>query len=224
MAYAQMDSPLPGLTVSPTGCHSCGMRGLGDDSTDFTDLPLTSVDPSEILTPTISPLDTGMISLPDTIGTEFISNGDGTYLNIQTGQSVPMDTAQQVTAATTGAATSGGVATTSAAITGTLVDPNAATSAITTNNLTTAAQALNAAGQLVTAAGKLTAQGQALLNAGNLYNAVPSTTPNLSTAMASLTSFFTGSTLIAGVPNIAVIGIGLAGLMALSSMGGKKKR
>lgn len=221
MAYAQMDSPLPGLTVSPTGCHSCGMRGLGDDSTD---LPLTTVDPSEILTPTISPLDTGMIGLPDTIGTEFISNGDGTYLNIQTGQSVPMDTAQQVTAATTGAATSGGVATTSATITGTLVDPNAATSAVTTNNLTTAAQALNAAGQLVTAAGKLTAQGQALLNAGNLYNAVPSTTPNLSTAMASLTSFFTGSTLIAGVPNIAVIGIGIAGLMALSSMGGKKKR
>jgi hypothetical protein len=90
--------------------------------------------------------------------------------------------------------------------------------------LTPAAQALNAAGQLVTAAGKLTAQGQALLSAGNLYNAPPAATSSLSTAMASLTSWFSGSTMIAGVPN-AVILLGLiGGVFMLSSMGGKKRR
>lgn len=211
MAYAQMDSPLPGLTVSPDGCHACGMRGLGDDSVDLSTLPLAPVDTTESLTPILTPYDTSMFSMPDTIGTEFTSNGDGTYTNIQTGQSVPQSIAEQITAATTGSATAGGVATTSAPITGTLVDPNTG-SVIHTNNLTAAAQALNSAGQLITAAGKLTAQGQALLNAGNLYNPAPvSTAPNLSSAMSSLTSWFTGSTLLPGIANGTV----LAGVAAL---------
>jgi hypothetical protein len=75
----------------------------------------------------------------------------------------------------------------------------------------------------VNAAGKLTAQGQTLLNAGNLYNAPPSTAgANLSAAMTSLTSWFTGSTMIAGVPNIAILGLGVLAVVILPSMLSKK--
>lgn len=217
MAYAQMDSPLPGLTVSPNGCHSCGMRGMGDDSIDFSDLPLTTIDPTEDLSPILMPYDTGMISFPDTIGTEFTSNGDGSYTNIQTGQSVPQSIAQQITAATTGSATAGGVALQSAPITGTLIDPNTG-SMISTNNLSVAAQALQSAGQLITAAGKLTAQGQALLNSGNLYNAAPiPAASGFSAAMSSLTSWFSGSSSFGGlvIPNVALIGGVLATYVVL---------
>lgn len=233
--YAQLDSPLPSLTVSPYGEHCCSMRGfLGQDegdpltetlsfpdqsTSDLSNLPLTSIDVNEPLVPFISPADTGMIGLPDRIGTEFVSNGDGTYTNIQTGQSVPQSIAQQVTAATTGAGTAN-VQTQSTQVAGSIVDPNTGAT-IPVNNLTAAAQALNAAGGLVTAAGKLTAQGQALLNAGNLYNAPPST--GISAAMSSLTSWFTGSTMIAGVPNVAIIGGVLLAAIVLPSMLSRKK-
>lgn len=258
MAYAALNSPLPGLTVSPGGCHSCGMRGLGstwspvlrglgmlgqDDSefdtsssTDFGDLtdpnvispapidvsslPLAPIDTGETLSPIATPGNTGMINdYPSTIGTEFVSNGDGTYTNIQTGQSVPMETAQQVTAATTGAATSN-LQTTNTEGQVTLTDPNTGvTSTIQTNNLTAAAQALNATGSLITAAGKLTAQGQALLNAGNLYAAPPTTNP-----LTALTTWMSASTMFPGIPNAAVaVGL-IAGVMVLANMRGKKPR
>jgi adhesin HecA-like repeat protein len=235
--YAELNSPLPNLTVSPTGDHCCGFRGfLGQDpgSVDYTEilsypdpsavdlsnLPLAPANTAETLSPLISP-PVSMIDFPVTIGTEFTSNGDGTYTNIQTGQSVPYAYAQQITAATTGVATSN-LQTQGTEVAGSIVDPNTGAT-IPTNNLTAAAQALNAAGQLVNAAGKLTAQGQTLLNAGNLYNAPPSTAgANLSAAMSSLTSWFTGSTMIAGVPNIAILGLGVLAVVILPSMLSKK--
>jgi hypothetical protein len=246
MAYAQMDSPLPGLTVSPNGCRSCGMRGLGQDTTTFdttstydtTDLTppdvstpysLTYNAPTDLSSPgpvdlstlpatnTISPSVESMY--PSSVGTEFVSNGDGTYTNIQTGQSVPYATAQQVTAATTGSATAS-VDTTATQGTVTLTDPNSGvTSTIQTNNLTAAAQALNASGQLVTAAGKLTAQGQALLNAGNLYGAPPTTNP-----LTSLTSWMSAANLIPGIPNIGVLGIGILAIALIPALLPEKKR
>ena len=244
MAYAALNSPLPNLTVSPQGCHSCGMRGLrglGDDSTPIFDT--TSTDPGDLIDPTVpvvtpdlAPVDISALPAsnvtstsidalyPATVGTEFVSNGDGTYTNIQTGQAVPYATAQQVTNATTGAATAN-LDTTATQGTVTLTDPNTGvTSTVAMNNLTPAAQALNAAGQLVTAAGKLTAQGAARFSAGNFYNALPAAPSSLSTAMSSLTTWMSGSTMIAGVPN-AVILLGLiGGVFMLSSMGGKKRR
>jgi hypothetical protein len=262
MAYATLNSPLPGLTVSQDGDRCCGMRGLrrehgyldgdrrehgylgmlGDlvfDTTPTTDYgPLvdpTSIDPISTLGPfdwtspdftlplpnIVSPSITSMY--PTNVGTEFTSNGDGTYTNIQTGQSVPYSIAQQITAATTGSATAN-LPTQSAPFSGTIVDPNTGAS-ISTNNLTTAAQALNVAGQLVTAAGKLTAQGQALLNGGNLYNAAP-ITGNFSSAMSSLTSWFTESTLFVGLPNWGVLAGGAIALMVLRSLipSGKGRR
>lgn len=235
MSYAALNSPLPGLTVSPDGCHACGMRGLGDAPVDYGSLPIdtnSSVDSSVYAMPvdtysydystlplTISPSSDLSSFYPQSIGTEFVGNGDGTYTNIQTGQSVPYSVAQQITAATTGAASSS-VDTQSAAITGTIIDP--ATGAnVSLNNLTAAAQALNAAGNLVTKAGQLTAQGSALLAAGSLYQpgtAPVSTTPNLSSALTSLSSFFTESSVIAGVPNwILMAGIVIGGPMLFGS-------
>lgn len=230
MSYSLLNSPLPGLTVSQNGDRCCGMRGLGDDPPVFdtspTSVPGDLIDPN-VITPDLplAPSDTIGPSIdamyPQSVGTEFISNGDGTYTNIQTGQSVPYSIAQQVTAATTGSGTAN-VQTQSATVTGTIVDPNTGAT-ISTNNLSTAAQALNAAGQLVTAAGKLTAQGQALLNTGNLYNAPPAT--GISAAMSSLTSWFTGSTLIAGVPNVAILAVVAGAVLILPSMmSGKKRR
>jgi hypothetical protein len=220
MSYAQLDSPLPGLTVTSTGERCCGMRGLGDMPVDtvYTDPGGGLVDPTIIDTPII---DTGSLPLtnivspsldsmyPSTIGTEFTSNGDGTYTNIQTGQSVPYDTAAAITQATTGPATVN-LNTVATEQNVSLIDPTTGqTSTISTNNLSAAAQALQAAGQLVNSVGKLTAQGQALLAQGNLYNALPhpSATTGFSNAMSSLTSWFTESTLFPGFPNYGVVGI-----------------
>lgn len=245
MAYGVLSSPLPGLTVTSTGERCCGMRGfLGQDpsidTTSTIDMsPLIppdsgSVSPIIDLTPP-PPLDTTSLPLPNqlspsitslypqSVGTEFTSNGDGTYTNIQTGQTVPYAIAEQVTAATTGAATAA-VDTTATGQNLNITDPNTGvTSTINTNNLTTAAQALQAAGQLVTAAGKLTAQGTALLNQGNLYNAPPAT--GFSGAISSLTTWMSGSTLFPGIPNVAILGLALAAVLILPAMmSGKKRR
>ena len=244
MAYGQLDSPLPGLTVRSDGERCCGMRGLGDDSLSFdttstdnfgelTD-PTTIFDPLSDptlqnlpLAPSITPLES---SYPSSIGTEFILQGPNEYLNIQTGQVVPMQTAQAITAATTGPATSNlDTVATGQGPSVTIVDPNTGShSTIATNNLTAAAQALNSAGQLVNAAGKLTAQGQALLNAGNLYNTLnpPSSAGlNLSSAVSSLTSWFSAETLIAGIPNgaVALGGVAIVALLP-ALLSGKKGR
>jgi hypothetical protein len=234
--YGPLASPLPGLTVSPTGERCCGMRGgfmgfLGDDPVVFdttsTDLTGGLIDPSTI-DPTIldlplpNQLSPSLDNLyPSSVGTEFTSNGDGTYTNIQTGQTVPYATAEQITAATTGAATAN-VDTTATGQNLNITDPNTgATSTINTNNLTVAAQALQAAGQLVNAAGKLTAQGQALLNQGNLYKAPPAT--GISGAMASLTTWMSGSTLFPGFPNMAVVGLAAIAAIALPALMSRKK-
>lgn len=208
MSYAALDSPLPGLTVSPTGDRCCGMRGmlgyqpgahallgmLGQDETPIfdttsTDLPIdTSPVDTGILTDLplpnqITPID---VSYPSTVGTEYVSNGDGTYTNIQTGQSVPYATAQQVTAATAPVAVD--TTPTGQGSNVTIVDPTTGShSSVSTNNLTAAAQALQAAGQLVNAAGQLTTQGRTLLAGGNLYKAPPAS--GISGAMSSLTSW-----------------------------------
>jgi len=246
MSYAALNSPLPGLTVSPTGDRCCGLRGyqpgahallgmLGDDPVIFdttsTDPTGGLIDPGAIdqpapiidLTPPIDlPLPNQLSpsvysSYPASVGTEFTSNGDGTYTNIQTGQTVPYNIAEQITAATTGAATSAGVGTTATGQDINITDPNTgATSTINTNNLSVAAQALQAAGQLVNAAGKLTAQGQALLNQGNLYKPAPVSTNPFSGAMSSLSSWMSGSTFIPGVPNMVVGAVVIAGLIGLS--------
>lgn len=239
--YAQLNSPLPGLTVSQSGKRCCGMRGyhaLGDFPVDttYTDPGVGIVDPTITEIPPIDTTDLPLTNIvspplesiyPTSIGLEFTSNGDGTYTNIQTGQHVPYSIAQQITDATTGSATTN-VGTTSAQNNLTIVDPTTGMSTTSMiGNLTTAAQALQAAGQLVNAAGKLTAQGQALAAAGNLYNPaqVSSTGVNLSSAMSSLTSWFTGSTLIAGFPNYGILGVGILALVMLPSLfSGKKRR
>jgi hypothetical protein len=266
MAYAQLNSPLPNLTLPLRGCGCpgggcrCAAHGLGDDSTDGT-IDTSSDDNFGSLTdPTITPVITPVITtqlpvetstssvysgLPSTVGTEFISNGDGTYTNIQTGQSVPYATALSVTQATTGAATSS-LSTTStyAPTNGTqIVDPTTgvtytyssssgqfAGSDGSTATLTAAAQALQAAGQLVTAAGQLTAAGQALAASGGLAAPVASTVPvtpasSTSSALNSLSNWFSAQSMIAGVPN-GVVALGFVGaLMILPSLlGGKKRR
>jgi hypothetical protein len=251
MAYAALDSPLPGLTVSPTGERCCGVRGyqpgahallgmLGDTpifDTSSTDPTGSLIDPTAIdqpapiidLTPPIETLppiiDTTSLPLPNqlspsvyssypsSVGTEFTSNGDGTYTNIQTGQTVPYNIAEQISAATAGAPA---VDTTATGQNLTITDASGATSSVNTNNLTVAAQALQAAGQLVNAAGKLTAQGQALLNGGNLYKPAPVSTNPFSGAMSSLSSWMSGSTFIPGVPNMVVGLVAIAGLIGLS--------
>ncbi len=234
MAYAALDSPLPGLTVTENGCRSCGMRGsprafptsgrnffprfLGQDDGDDTidigddpDLPITPDDLGVSLSTPIMPAS----SYPATIGSEFTSNGDGTYTNIQTGQSVPMATAQAVTAATTGSATAN-LSTVNTEGKLTLTDPTTnTTSTVAVSDLSVAAQALQAAGQLVTASGVLTAQGQALSKAGALYTVPPSTASSLSTWASE-------ETMVAGVPNAVVLIGGLGLLLLVSKMGGRK--
>jgi hypothetical protein len=237
MSYGMLNSPLPGLTVSSTGERRCGMRGyqpgahalLGDDSIDYTDM-------TSLIDPYSAPVDTGILTdlplpnqlspsleslYPTIVGTEFTSNGDGTYTNIQTGQTVPYSIAEQITQATAPVAVD--TTPTGQGPEVTIQDPNTgATSSISTNNLTAAAQALQAAGQLVNAAGQLTSQGRALLNGGNLYRLPPST--GISGAMSSLTSWMTGSTLFPGVPNLAVIGGAVVLVMVLPSIMQRKKR
>jgi hypothetical protein len=235
--YAPLASPLPGLTVSPNGCRGCGMRGafLGQD--DGEGDPAISPDDSNITAPTYV-LDTGtpipevispMLPAPEnlppaTIGPNFINVGGGNYLNTQTGQTVPQSIAEQVTAATTGAATAN-LQPTSTDVNTPLVAPTPAPS-VSLNNLSAAAQALQATGQLVNSVGQLTAQGAALASSGNLYGtaAQASTTQGFSAAIQSLGTFLNSSSLIAGVPNWGV-GVGLiVGLVVLSSMSGKKGR
>jgi hypothetical protein len=181
--------------------------GLVDPNAPASDYLFATGDLSALAPNPISPSLEAMY--PTTVGTEFVGHGDGTYTNIQTGQTVPYSIAQEITAATTGAGTAN-LQTQGTEVPGTIVDPNTGQS-IPTNNLSEAAQALNAAGQLVTAAGKLTAQGQSLLHAGNLYNA-PATTgaaANISAAVSSLTSWFTQSSLVSGFPNYGVVGVAL---------------
>jgi adhesin HecA-like repeat protein len=245
--YGQLDSPIPGLTVTHDGDRCCGMRGhlLGMLGADPLIVDTTSTDPGGLVdpnfpvaTPEITPPDftlplPNVISpslesmYPPTVGTEFVGNGDGTYTNIQTGQTVPFTIAQQITAATSGSATQN-LQTASTGGNITITDPNSgATSTIPVNNLTAAAQALQSAGQLVNAAGKLTSQGQALLNSGSLYNpaAVSGAGANISAAMSSLTSWFTGSTIFPGFPNYGVVGVGLlVATVGLSLLQSKPKR
>ena len=205
-------------------------RSLGDVTVDttYTDPGAGIVDPTLIDTSNL-PLENIVsppltMQYPASIGLEFVSNGDGTYTNIQTGQSVPYDTAAAITQATGGSAPITAPLQ-SAQNNQTLVDAAAGMpSGIA--NLTTAAQALQSAGQLVNAAGKLTAQGQALANAGNLYNPAPvsSSGLNFSGAMSSLTSWMSS--------NQNLVLIGGAGLLALiflpsiisAARGGKKRR
>ncbi len=252
MAYAHLNSPLPGLTVSEDGDRCCGMRGdhhhaallgmLGQDPSTF---DTTSTDsfgdliPPDSTPPIFDPTGGGFelplpniasppieSMYPSSVGTEFVGNGDGTYTNIQTGQTVPYSIAQQITAATTGSATAN-LSTQSAQNTLIIVDPNTgATSRPAITDLTAAAQTLNAAGQLVTAAGKLTAQGQALQNGGNLYKAGAPGGLNFSGAISSLTSWFTESTLMSGIPNWGIVAGGLVALMVVPSLipSGKKRR
>lgn len=248
--YAQLDSPLPGLTVSPTGERCCGMRGaflgmLGQDPIAFdttsTDVTGGLIAPDNPAPPIIdlgppAPIDMPVLPLPNqlspsletmypaTVGNEFTSNGDGTYTNIQTGQTVPYTIAEQITAATKGPVS---VDTTATGQDINITDPNTgAKNTVNTNDLTVAAQGLQAAGQLVTAAGKLTTQGQTLLNGGNLYKTPSTTSPfgNISGAMSSLTSWFTGSTMIPGLPNMVIIGGIVAAAFILPAMMSRKKR
>jgi hypothetical protein len=232
------------------GSRRLGFRGLGQDDisdetnvTDVSDLAPTDVTPI-IATPVntispITPVDTGAIDLsnlplapsagtdvsslyPASVGTEFVSNGDGTYTNIQTGQSVPYATAQAVTAATTGSATAS-VATQSATLpAGTftvadVVDPSTGTSY--SGTLTAAASALQATGQLVTAGGQLTAAGQALAAQGQLTTAAQAANAGgVTAALNSLSTWFGSQTLMAGVPNGVLLGGFVVALMILPSL------
>ena len=219
-----------------------GQDESGIDTTSSTDFG-TLTDPSAI---DLTPTDLGISDLPlpnqlspsldslypQTVGTEFTSNGDGNYTNIQTGQTVPYSVAQQITQAT-GGATPVSVDTTP---TGqgsdvTIVDPNTgAASSISTNNLTAAAQALQAAGQLINAAGQLTSQGRALLNGGNLYKSAPSASfgAGISGAVSSLGSWFSGSSVIPGVPNLVIAAVAVATVImlpiAFQDRGSKRRR
>jgi hypothetical protein len=202
-----------------------------------TDLPLAPIDtgsssvygagPIDLMPVDVYPIDTGVLPLPvispgsdlssmypQTVGTEFVSNGDGTYINLQTGQSVPYQIAQQITAATTGAASSS-AQTSSAPTASNLVDPTTGQSY--SGTLSAAAQLLKASGQLVNSAGQLTAAGQALAKQGALIM-VPSSGPNFSAAISSLTSWFTESTVISGVPNWGVLAGAAIGLSILGGV------
>jgi hypothetical protein len=250
MAYAELNQPFPDLTVNPEGFphdpHTLGDASFDTSSTDnFGDLidptvppqdytslipdPIYSVDPTFEGNLPLAPSSPSLTSLyPESIGTEFLSQGDGSYMNIQTGQIVPQSVAEGVTAATIGAGTAN-VDTASAQNNLTIVDPvTGHPSAIPTNNLSVAAQGLQAAGHLIDATGKLTAQGVALLHSGNLYKPLPVSGigASLSSGLSSIESWFTGQTLWPGLPNAAVLAGGFAvfafGMSALRD--GKKKR
>jgi len=177
--------------------------------TYISDLPLPN-----IVTPPLSSF------YPPTIGTEFQLVGADQYLNIQTGQMVPMHIAQTVTEATTGSATSN-VQTQSAQNVSGLVDPTTGKSF--SGVLTNAAQILSASGQLVNAAGHLTAQGQALANQGQLI-AKPAAV-DISGAVSSIASWFTDQTFVAGVPNWGVLaGLFVVGSIVTSYVSSRPKR
>ena len=223
--YAELHSPIPGHTVSPNGCRDCGMRGLGQDEGD----PLDTT----ILEPPIAPVDIGPVNAISPpidagvatndapwIGNIFQNVGPDQYLNIQTGQVVPGSIAEQINAATSGA---GSIAqTTSTETVSDLVDPTTGQSF--SGNLTVAAQTLKNAGQLVDAAGHLTAAGRALASQGNLTG-TPATGANFSAAVHSLTSWFTQSNLMPGIPNWGVLGaVILVGGIASSYIMERPKR
>lgn len=219
------------------------------DLSDSNDL--SPLSPGDISATTVLPLpDTYPPSLmnmyPATVGTEFVTNGDGTYTNIQTGQAVPYSTALAITNATAAPANLSTTAMIPSNNGITLTDPNtgvvytydSATGQFAGTNgstagLTAAGQALAAAGQLVTAAGSLTAKAQALAAAGGLsvapapptsaYTPIPA--PG---SLASLETWFGAQTVIGGVPNgvVAVGGAALlmVGLSMMSGKGSKKRR
>lgn len=252
MAYSRLtQNPLPNLTIAykremagGLGCaDSLCHHGMGDDSdgVDLSDLPLApdetyQGDPG-ISTQTIdlsqlplAPTEQTLFDYPTTVGTQFISNGDGTYTNIQTAQSVPYSTAVAVTAATTGAASTAAQAQApiesnsgiSALVPPTLVDPSTGTNYSTAQGLSSAAQVLQAAGNLYNAAnGQLTAAGIALAQQGGLVAAAPSASASLTSGLNSLTSWFSGTNAALGVPNSVLVIGGAIGLLLLS---GKKRR
>jgi len=47
--------------------------------------------------------------------------------------------------------------------------------------------------------------------------------PSAASSPTSVTSFFTGSTLMAGIPNVVVLGLGILGLTLLAGGGGRKR-
>lgn len=214
MAYAQLDSPLPNLTMlfHPgahallRGCPPCGM-GQGDAPPidpsiyDQFDLPLpVPTYPPVFLDPitTLQPINTDV----PWIGDVFQNVGPDVYLNIQTGQTVPGAVATEIAAATQ--LPTGILQTTGTEQGVDLVDPT--TGMNYTGILTQAARVLQAGGQLADATGKLTAQGRALAASGQLVSGpVAPSGAGFSSAIHSLTSWFTGSTLIAGYPNWGVL-------------------
>lgn len=243
MAYAQLyGNPFPHLTIAGRtgmGCHSC-RAGMGDDS----DLPLptdigSDIDPTDDISPIIFtdpigigvdsnlplPTDVGgtlMSDYPESIGTNFTLVGPNEYLNEQTGQIVPMQTAQLVSGVNVGPGTAN-LTTTDSNAGLVLTDPTTGTTY--SGLLSPAAQALQAAGQLVTVGGLLTAQGQALARAGGL-NSIAPTTAISSTSLAGLSAWLSAQTLMSGVPNgVSLVG-GIAILVVASSAlsGGKRRR
>lgn len=236
MAYAQLDSPLPNLTMTfhpgahalLRGCPPCGMGSEVPpiDPGVFDNLPLTvPTYPPVFLDPSsgLMPIDTMSLWLGDSpwIGDVFQNVGPDEYLNIQTGQVVPGSVATEIAAATR---IPSGVLQTAGTESGvTLIDPT--TGVNYTGILTQAAQALKATGQLVDAAGKLTSQGRSLAASGQLVSApVSPVGANISSAISSLTSWFNEKTLFSAFPNYAVVGGGLLGLMVAPSLFSKSKR
>jgi hypothetical protein len=224
MAYAQLNSPLPSLTLPfHPGAHAflrdCVHCDLGDDSLSYpplidptmTDLPLpTPTDTSTILSPMNPPMNTDV----PWIGDIFQNVGPDEYLNIQTGQVVPGSIASEVIAATSGASSI--AQTTGTEPTATLVDPT--TGETYSGTLTHAAQALKSAGTLVDGVGHLTAQGRALAAVGQLISApvTPTGGSSISSAVSSLTSWFTQKTLFSSVPNYLVVGGVAIGLFVIA--------
>lgn len=194
------DSEWASETTDPANSISPLSPGNGFDPSTMPDLPL----------PSASDIGTGLTSdYPSTIGNEFVLVGPNQYLNIQTNQIVPMNVAQLVTGASTA---SGATLQTTGTESGvSLKDP--VTGTVYNGPLTAVAQALNATGQLVTAAGNLTAQGRALAASGQLVTAP---TSSLSASLSSISSWFSSSTLLTGIPNWQVLG-GTAAAIAFVS-------
>lgn len=232
MAYARLNSPLPNMTMPfHPGAHAflrgCPACGLGDESLDPSaiDLPLPTIDDPILIDPVYEPPMDIYTAQPSTdapwIGDVFQNVGPDEYLNIQTGQVVPSSVANEIAAATAGASSI--AQTTGTEVGVNLTDP--ATGTTYTGALTQAAQALKAAGTLVDAAGHLTAQGRALAASGQLVSAPISPTSSISSALSSFTSWFSQQSLIAGLPNWALVaGVLVGGPMLLGSFKFRKSR
>lgn len=228
MAYAQLNSPLPNLTmVFHPGAHAL-LRGcppeMGDDWLDPSaiDLPL----PTTVDTTALTPIDIpgGGYGFDSTdvpwIGDVFQNVGPDTYLNIQTGQTVPGAVATEIAAATQ--IPTGVLDTTGTEQGVNLVDASTGTNY--SGMLTRAAQLLQDAGHLVDTAGHLTAQGRALAASGQLVShpVAPAGGAGFSSAIHSLTSWFTEKTLFSAVPNWVVLaGAGVAIFFADDFMQGR---